>query len=156
VGELRTRAAVLLLGVRSACAASLSKARASRQVTGFGRVIKRLARFTTRNWPEPIYELRRELGLPPGSNPIFDAKHSPYLVLALFSRVLGVKQKDWPAHTLITGSVFTIPMQATPRCRRISRNSSLRASRRSSSRSAPRLFLPQAISTKFPRERQSN
>jgi len=122
------------------------------KVTGFGRVIKRLARFTTRNWPEPIYELRRELGLPPGSNPIFDAKHSPYLVLALFSRVLGVKQKDWPAHTLI----FTIPMQATPRCRRISRNSSLRASRRSSSRSAPRLFLPQAISTKFPRERQSN
>src|SRR6202035_5158166 len=34
------------------------------KVTGFGRVIKRLARFTTREWPEPIYELRRELGLP--------------------------------------------------------------------------------------------
>lgn len=76
------------------------------KVTGFGRVIKRLARFTTRNWPEPIYELRRELGLPSGSNPIFDAKHSPYLVLALFSRVLGVKQKDWPPNTLITGFCF--------------------------------------------------
>ncbi len=58
-------------------------ARADR-VTGFGRVIKRVARFTTRKWPEPIYELRRELGLSHGSNPLFDAKHSPYLVLALF------------------------------------------------------------------------
>jgi UDP:flavonoid glycosyltransferase YjiC (YdhE family) len=76
------------------------------KVTGFGRVIKRLARFTTRNWPEPIYELRHELGLAPGSNPIFDAKHSPDLVLALFSRVLGVEQKDWPPNTLITGFCF--------------------------------------------------
>jgi UDP:flavonoid glycosyltransferase YjiC (YdhE family) len=46
------------------------------------------------------------LGLPKGSNPLFDAKHSPYLVLALFSRVLGVEQKDWPEHTLITGFCF--------------------------------------------------
>jgi UDP:flavonoid glycosyltransferase YjiC (YdhE family) len=76
------------------------------KVTGFGRVIKRLARFTTRNWPEPIYELRNKLGLPRGSNPIFDAKHSPNLVLALFSRVLGVEQKDWPPNTLITGFCF--------------------------------------------------
>jgi rhamnosyltransferase subunit B len=80
-------------------------ARADR-VTGFGRVIKRVARFTTRKWPEPIYELRRELGLPHGSNPLFDAKHSPYLVLALFSRVLGVEQKDWPPNALITGFCF--------------------------------------------------
>jgi rhamnosyltransferase subunit B len=76
------------------------------KLAGVGRVIKRLARFTTRKWPEPIYQLRRELGLPRGSNPLFDAKHSPYLVLALFSRVLGVEQKDWPANTLITGFCF--------------------------------------------------
>ncbi|HEY9126429.1 MAG TPA: glycosyltransferase, partial [Acidobacteriaceae bacterium] len=50
--------------------------------------------------------LRRELGLPMGPNPIFDAKHSPNLVLALFSRSLGVEQKDWPARTLITGFCF--------------------------------------------------
>ena len=37
---------------------------------------------------------------------IFDAKHSPHLVLALFSRVLGVEQKDWPPNTLITGFCF--------------------------------------------------
>jgi rhamnosyltransferase subunit B len=80
-------------------------ARADR-APGFGRVIRRVARLTTRKWPEPIYELRRELGLPRGANPLFDAKHSPELVLALFSRVLGVEQKDWPEHTLITGFCF--------------------------------------------------
>jgi UDP:flavonoid glycosyltransferase YjiC (YdhE family) len=81
-------------------------ARADRAVPGFGRVIKRLARFVSRKWPEPIYQLRRELGLQRGSNPLFDAKHSPHLVLALFSRVLGVEQKDWPPNTLITGFCF--------------------------------------------------
>jgi MGT family glycosyltransferase len=73
---------------------------------GMGRAMRRLARFVTRKWPEPIYELRRELGLPPGRNPLFDAKHSPNLVLALFSRVLGTEQEDWPANTLITGFCF--------------------------------------------------
>jgi UDP:flavonoid glycosyltransferase YjiC (YdhE family) len=81
-------------------------ARADKRVPGMGRVIRRLARFVTRKWPQPIYDLRRELGLPRGSNPLFDAKHSPYLVLALFSRVLGVEQKDWPEHALITGFCF--------------------------------------------------
>src|SRR5208337_2061037 len=33
------------------------------KVKGFGRVIKRVARFASRKWPEPIYDLRRELGL---------------------------------------------------------------------------------------------
>jgi len=81
-------------------------ARADRAVPGFGRVIKRVARFVSRKWPEPIYELRRELGLLTGANPLFDAKHSPYLVLALFSRVLGTEQKDWPENTKITGFCF--------------------------------------------------
>jgi UDP:flavonoid glycosyltransferase YjiC (YdhE family) len=81
-------------------------ARADKAVPGFGRVIKRVARFISRKWPEPIYELRHELGLPKGANPLFDAKHSPNLVLALFSRVLGVEQKDWPEHTLITGFCY--------------------------------------------------
>jgi UDP:flavonoid glycosyltransferase YjiC (YdhE family) len=81
-------------------------AKADKAVPGFGRVIKRVARFVSRKWPQPIYDLRRELGLPKGANPLFDAKHSPHLVLALFSRVLGVEQKDWPEHTLITGFCF--------------------------------------------------
>ncbi|MGC2615317.1 MAG: glycosyltransferase, partial [Terracidiphilus sp.] len=81
-------------------------AKADKKVPGFGRVIKRVARFVSRKWPEPIYELRQELGLQRGENPLFDAKHSPYLVLALFSRVLGTEQKDWPPNTLITGFAY--------------------------------------------------
>ncbi len=81
-------------------------ARADRIIPGMGRIIQKLARFVSRKWPEPIYALRRELGLPRGRNPLFDAKHSPHLVLALFSRMLGVEQRDWPANTLITGFCF--------------------------------------------------
>lgn len=75
-------------------------------VPGTGQVVARFARFVTRKWPEPIYELRKQLGLPPGEDPIFDAKHSKQLVLALFSKVLGEKQKDWPRQTRTTGFVF--------------------------------------------------
>jgi rhamnosyltransferase subunit B len=81
-------------------------ARADKAVPGFGRIIRRVARFVTRKWPEPIYELRRELGLTRGPNPIFEAKNSPHLVLALFSRVLGTEQKDWPENTKITGFCY--------------------------------------------------
>lgn len=81
-------------------------ARADKTVPGFGRVIRRLARFVSRKWPQPIYDLRAELGLPRGSNPLFDAKHSPHLVLALFSRLLGSEQKDWPPNTRITGFCY--------------------------------------------------
>jgi len=81
-------------------------ARADKVVPGMGKVINRLARFVSSKWPQPIYDLRQELGLPKGANPLFDAKHSPNLVLALFSSVLGVAQKDWPANTLITGFCF--------------------------------------------------
>lgn len=71
-----------------------------------GRLVPRFARVVTRKWSEPLYALRRDLGLDEGSNPIFDAKHSPRLVLALFSRVLGDPQPDWPPNTLITGFAF--------------------------------------------------
>ena len=81
-------------------------ARADRTVPGLGRATKRLARFVSRKWAQPIYDLRAELGLRRGNNPLFSAKHSPYLVLALFSRVLGKEQKDWPAHTKITGFCY--------------------------------------------------
>ena len=81
-------------------------ARADRTVPGLGRAIKGLARFVSRNWAQPIYDLRAELGLGRGSNPLFDGKHSPCLVLALFSRLLGKEQRDWPAHTRITGFCY--------------------------------------------------
>jgi rhamnosyltransferase subunit B len=75
-------------------------------VPRIGRLVPRFARAVTRNWSEPLYALRRELGLKEGENPIFDAKHSPWLVLALFSRVLGDPQPDWPPNTLVTGFAF--------------------------------------------------
>jgi rhamnosyltransferase subunit B len=75
-------------------------------VPGVGRLIPYFARLITSHWPKPIYELRKELGLPPGKNPIFDAKHSELLVLALFSRVLGDPQPDWPPSARITGFAF--------------------------------------------------
>ena len=81
-------------------------ARADKTVPGLGRAIRRLARFVSRRWPQPIYDLREQLGLERGKNPLFDAKHSPYLVLAMFSRVLGEEQKDWPPNTKITGFCF--------------------------------------------------
>lgn len=80
-------------------------ARADR-LKGMGRALKRLARVVTRKWPEPIYELRQELGLAKGRNPLFDAKHSPELVLALFSHVLGEPQKDWPENVLTAGFCY--------------------------------------------------
>ena len=81
-------------------------ARADRAVPGMGHAIRRLARLVSRKWPQPIYDLRHELGLERGPNPLFDAKHSPYLVLAMFSRVLGQEQPDWPVNTRITGYCF--------------------------------------------------
>ena len=90
-------------------------ANADKAVPGMGRAIRRLARFASRKWPAPIYELRSELGLPRGANPLFDAKHSPYLVLALFSRLLGVEQKDWPKHTRITGFCYYDANDGNPR-----------------------------------------
>jgi UDP:flavonoid glycosyltransferase YjiC (YdhE family) len=75
-------------------------------VPPLGHVVARFARFVTRKWPEPVYELRRELGMAPGTDPIFDAKHSGNLVLALYSRVMGEPQPDWPPAVKISGFAF--------------------------------------------------
>ena len=54
----------------------------------------------------PIYELRAELGMPRGGHPLFEGQHSPARVLALFSPLLGEKQPDYPAQTVVTGFPF--------------------------------------------------
>jgi UDP:flavonoid glycosyltransferase YjiC (YdhE family) len=81
-------------------------ARAQTFIPFTGHLVRPFARWVTRSWCEPVYALRKELGLKPGLSPLFDAKHAPGLVLALFSRVLGERQPDWPASTLTTGFVF--------------------------------------------------
>ncbi|MBD0327015.1 MAG: glycosyltransferase [Pyrinomonadaceae bacterium] len=68
----------------------------------FGNLMKRM----TVSWVENIYKLRAELGLPKGEHPIFEGQHSPTMVLAMFSKVLGEPQPDWPPHTLVTGFPF--------------------------------------------------
>jgi rhamnosyltransferase subunit B len=72
---------------------------AARRVVGF-------ARRATRNWFDPVHRLRAELGLPPAGHPMFEGMFSPRLTLALFSRVLGEPQSDWPPHVCTTGFVF--------------------------------------------------
>jgi UDP:flavonoid glycosyltransferase YjiC (YdhE family) len=65
-----------------------------------------LARRMSQKWITPVYELREQLGLPRGAHPIFEGQHSPYRVLAMFSRLLGEPQVDWPANTSQTGFAF--------------------------------------------------
>lgn len=74
--------------------------------TTFHSALFRFAKLTARSWSEPVRQLRRELGLSPGKDPLFEGRNSPHLVLALFSRVLGEPQPDWAANTLVTGFPF--------------------------------------------------
>jgi rhamnosyltransferase subunit B len=63
-------------------------------------------RSVTAPWGEPWHRLRQQIGLPViERNPLVDG-YSPHLVLALFSKLLMEKQKDWPPHTVRTGFPF--------------------------------------------------
>ncbi len=70
------------------------------------RGVVRFAHRVTRDWFEPVHRLRAKLGLPPAGHPMFEGMFSPRLTLALFSRVLGEPQPDWPPHVSTTGFVF--------------------------------------------------
>ena len=70
------------------------------------RGVVRFAHRMTKRWFEPVHRLRASLGLPPAGHPMFEGMFSPTLTLALFSRVLGSPQPDWPPHVLTTGFVF--------------------------------------------------
>ncbi|HKR02083.1 MAG TPA: glycosyltransferase [Pyrinomonadaceae bacterium] len=72
----------------------------------FARPFMHIAKRVSEKWVEPVYRLRAELGLPRGRHPIFEGQHSPSLVLALFSKVLGQPQPDWPRRTVVTGFPF--------------------------------------------------
>jgi rhamnosyltransferase subunit B len=65
-----------------------------------------IAKQVADKWIEPVYKLRAQLGLPQGEHPVFEGQHSPSLVLALFSKVLGEPQPDWPPQTVVTGFPF--------------------------------------------------
>lgn len=71
-----------------------------------GQLLMSVVRRVLNRWPTSVYALRQRLGLPRGANPIVDGQHSPTLVLALFSQLLGAPQPDWPAHVVVTGHAF--------------------------------------------------
>lgn len=71
------------------------------------RGIINFAKLVSNSWADPIRQLRHELGLLPiKGNPFIENKFSPYLVIALFSSVLGQPQPDWPANTVVAGFTF--------------------------------------------------
>jgi rhamnosyltransferase subunit B len=70
------------------------------------RVFVELGRLALRNWWEPVYRLRRELGLRPGGDPLFEDKFSAPLILALFSPEIAPPQPDWPPNTVQPGYVY--------------------------------------------------
>jgi len=72
----------------------------------YGRVLARFARAGTRDWMQPVFDLRRDRGLPAGEHPLFEGQFSPTRTLALYSRVLGGPQADWPPNVSVTGFVF--------------------------------------------------
>ncbi len=66
----------------------------------------RWMRRSIRPWSDPWHRLRGELGLAPAGDPLFEGQHAPGLVLAMFSRLLGGEQPDWPPQARITGFAF--------------------------------------------------
>lgn len=70
------------------------------------RALFGLARRMTRAWTAPVRALRSELGLPPARDALYEGQFSPLGTLALFSRVLGRAQVDWPPKVTLTGFIF--------------------------------------------------
>jgi rhamnosyltransferase subunit B len=76
------------------------------------RGILNFAKLVSNSWADPIRQLRRELNLSLiDYNPFLENRFSPYLVVALFSSVLGQPQPDWPVNTAIAGFTFYDGMQ---------------------------------------------
>ena len=72
-----------------------------------GGAIRRLSRAVTKPWLKSWYQVRKDLGMSTtAGHPLFEGQHSPSCVLALFSRLLAVKQPDYPPQTVITGFPF--------------------------------------------------
>jgi UDP:flavonoid glycosyltransferase YjiC (YdhE family) len=70
------------------------------------RLLVRLASQRLGRIMRPVFQLRAELGLPRGGQPLLAGQHSPQLVLALFSSVMAQPQPDWPPNTRVTGFAF--------------------------------------------------
>jgi UDP:flavonoid glycosyltransferase YjiC (YdhE family) len=72
----------------------------------FDAALLAMVKKVTDPWTAPFQQLRRELGLPPVINPLFEGQFSPYATLALYSRWMGELQPDHPVNCDITGFAF--------------------------------------------------
>jgi rhamnosyltransferase subunit B len=72
----------------------------------FHSVLFGFLRWSISDWFAPYRDFRRSLDLSEDQDPLFADKFSPLLHLAMFSKVLGAPQPDWPAHTVQTGFCF--------------------------------------------------
>jgi rhamnosyltransferase subunit B len=72
----------------------------------FNKITIELSRRAFRHWWEPVHRLRREKGLQPAGDPLFEVKFSAHLILALFSAEIAPPQPDWPPHTVQPGYLF--------------------------------------------------
>ena len=79
-----------------------------RDLTGarFDAALLAMVKKVTDPWTAPFQQLRRELGLPPVINPLFEGQFSPYATLALYSRWMGELQPDHPVNCEITGFAY--------------------------------------------------
>lgn len=73
---------------------------------GFHKIVYSAVKRSLRSWWQPVRDLRRRENLKPSIDPFFQDRFSPFLHLALFSRVLGAPQPDWHQPTVQTGFPF--------------------------------------------------
>ena len=73
---------------------------------GVMRAVWNLGKKASLPWVKPVFELRRELGIPTTLHPLFEGANSPDLVIAMFSRHFAAPQPDWPPQTVTTGFPF--------------------------------------------------
>jgi UDP:flavonoid glycosyltransferase YjiC (YdhE family) len=74
-----------------------------------------LGRRVGNRWAKPVIEFGRELGLDMRQSPLFEGGFSSDCILALFSRLMGEPQQDWPRRTVVTGFPFFDRSESLPR-----------------------------------------
>jgi UDP:flavonoid glycosyltransferase YjiC (YdhE family) len=74
---------------------------------GMRRAPKRLATTMVNYWAAPAHELRRELGLPPRRDLVFEGQFAGAVrTLGLYSPLLGEVQPDFPPNVTLPGFCF--------------------------------------------------
>lgn len=72
----------------------------------FHKLLLGAMKRVARPWGEEVRELRRELGLDEGLDPVFEGQYSPHGTLALYSPLFGPAQPDWPSGVVHCGFPF--------------------------------------------------